>query len=507
MQVLFDTFMERKDQLWVNLLEHVQMSLISLLIALFIAVPIAIALTYRKKWANPIIQITAVFQTIPSLALLGLLIPLVGIGQVPATIALVMYALLPILRNTYIGITDIDPSLIEAAEAMGMNRWRKLIKVQIPIAMPVIMAGIRNAMVLIVGTATIASLIGAGGLGDLILLGIDRGDNALILLGAIPSALLAILFDILLGVLEKVSFKKTIVVLGVGLFGVVVLFAASLFAQSDDEIVIGGKLGAEPTIIMHMYEDLIEGQTDLSVTLEPNLGKTTFNFNALESGDIDIYTEYTGTILATFLEEPLESNNEAAVYEQAKSGLQEQFDMTLLEPMAFNNTYVLAVPEQLAQEQNLETISDLKPIEEEIRAGFTLEFSDRQDGYPGIQELYGIEFGSVETMEPNIRYQAIETGDINLVDAYSTDADIEQYNLTQLEDDKELFPPYQGAPLLLSETLEEHPELESILNQLSGKITDEQMRQMNFAVDVEGRSPDEVAKEFLELENLVPNDG
>lgn len=506
MQVLIDTFMERKDQLFVTLLEHIEMSLISLLIAIIIAVPIAILLTYRKKWANPIIQITAVFQTIPSLALLGLLIPLVGIGQVPATIALVMYALLPILRNTYIGITDVDPSLIEAAEAMGMNRWRKLIKVQIPIAMPVIMAGIRNAMVLIVGTATIASLIGAGGLGDLILLGIDRGDNALILLGAIPAALLAILFDVLLGILEKISFKKTIIVMGVGLLAIIVLLAGSLFAQEDDEIVIGGKLGAEPTIIMHMYEDLIEAQTDLSVTLEPNLGKTTFNFNALQSGDIDIYTEYTGTILATFLQEELESNNEAAVYEQAKTGIAEQFNMTLLEPMEFNNTYVLAIPEQLAQEENIETISDLKPIENEIRAGFTLEFTDRQDGYPGIQELYGIEFGSVETMEPSIRYQAIETGDINLVDAYSTDADIVQYNLVQLEDDQELFPPYQGAPLLLNETLEDHPELAEILNQLSGKITDEQMGQMNFAVDVDGRNPDEVAREFLESENLLPNE-
>src|SRR5699024_3148976 len=150
----------------------------------------------------------AVFQTIPSLALLGLLIPIVGIGSVPATIALVLYALLPILRNTYTGMVDIDPSLIEAADAMGMNTWRKLIKVQLPMALPVIMAGIRTAMVLIVGTATIAALIGAGGLGDLILLGIDRGNNTLILLGAIPAALLAIAFDFLLGKLERISLRK-----------------------------------------------------------------------------------------------------------------------------------------------------------------------------------------------------------------------------------------------------------------------------------------------------------
>ncbi|MBM6614525.1 ABC transporter permease/substrate-binding protein [Desemzia sp. RIT804] len=505
MQTLIDTFVERKEQLWVTLLEHIELSLISLLIAVVIAIPIAIGLTYRKKWANPIIQITAIFQTIPSLALLGLLIPLVGIGRVPATIALVMYALLPVLRNTYIGIVDIDPSMTEAADAMGMNTFRKLVKVQIPMALPVIMGGIRNAMVLIVGTATIASLIGAGGLGDLILLGIDRGDNALILLGAIPSALLAILFDVFLGVLEKISFKKTVIVLSVALGAMVIGFAASMMTNAEEEIVIGGKLGAEPTILMHMYEDLIESQTDISVALEPNLGKTTFNFNAIQSGDIDIYTEYTGTVLATFLDESLESSDEAAVYEQAKTGLEEQYEMTLFEPMAFNNTYVLAVTAELAEQYNLETISDLLPIADEIRAGFTLEFSDREDGYLGIQDLYGLTFGSVETMEPNIRYQAVETGDVNLVDAYSTDSDIEKYQLVQLEDDLGLFPPYQGAPLLLIETLEEYPELEEVLNQLGGKITDEQMRQMNYAVDVEGKSEDEVAHEFLVEEGLMPN--
>lgn len=503
MQTFIDTLIERKDQLLSTVIEHIQLSLIALLIAVFIAIPVAIALTYRKKLANPVIQVTAIFQTIPSLALLGLLIPLVGIGRVPATIALVMYALLPILRNTYIGIAEIDPSLIEAADAMGMNAFRKLIKVQIPMALPVIMGGIRNAMVLIVGTATIASLIGAGGLGDLILLGIDRGDNALILLGAVPAALLAILFDILLGILEKISFKKSLWILGVGVLLILIVFISSLFSNNEEKIVIGGKLGAEPTILMHMYEDLIESQTDISVELKPNLGKTTFNFNALQFGDIDIYTEYTGTVLATFLNEPLDSSDGEAVYEQAKTGLEEQYDMTLLEPMAFNNTYVLAVTEEMAEQYELETISDLIPIADEIKAGFTLEFSDRQDGYLGIQELYGLTFENMETMEPNIRYQAVETGDVNLVDAYSTDSDIEKYGLVQLEDDQGLFPPYQGAPLLLMETLEEYPELEEILNQLGGKITDDEMRKMNYAVDVEGKSEDEVANEFLIQTNLL----
>lgn len=160
-----DVFQERKAQLLAALLEHIQISFIALFFAVLIAIPLGIYLTNKKKIAESIIGVSAVLQTIPSLALLGLLIPLFGIGKVPAIIALVVYALLPILRNTYTGINEVDPSLKEAALAMGMNRSKRLVKVELPLAMPVMMAGIRTAMVLIVGTATLAALIGAGGLG------------------------------------------------------------------------------------------------------------------------------------------------------------------------------------------------------------------------------------------------------------------------------------------------------------------------------------------------------
>ena len=503
MNEFITTFQERKGELLTALIEHMQLSFISLFIAVIIAVPLAIYLTRHKRMATVMIQITSIFQTIPSLALLGLMIPLVGIGTVPAVTALVIYALLPILRNAYTGIMEVDPSLNEAADAMGMNRWRKLTKVQIPIAMPIIMAGIRNAMVLIIGTGTIAALIGAGGLGSLILLGIDRGNNHLILLGAIPAALLAILFDYLLSLFEKISFKKTMITLSILSVIILGLLIAPLLMKDKEELVIAGKLGAEPEIIMNMYKYLIEDETDVAVTLEPNMGKTTFVFNALESGDIDVYTEYTGTILATFLNEELNSTDEQDVYQQAEKGLASQYDMTLLKPMAFNNTYTLAVTSELAEQYNLKTISDLIPIEAEIKAGFTLEFSDRQDGYLGIQDLYGLEFGEVQTMEPKLRYAAIETGDINLVDAYSTDSELAQYDLVVLEDDRGLFPPYQGAPLMLNETIENFPEVEGILNQLAGKITDAEMREMNYAVNVDGKSASEVAQQFLIDQGLL----
>ncbi|MCM0623207.1 osmoprotectant update ABC transporter permease/substrate-binding subunit OpuFB [Lysinibacillus sp. OL1_EC] len=493
-----DVFQERKAQLLAALLEHIQISFIALFFAVLIAIPLGIYLTNKKKIAESIIGISAVLQTIPSLALLGLLIPLFGIGKVPAIIALVVYALLPILRNTYTGINEVDPSLKEAALAMGMNRSKRLVKVELPLAMPVMMAGIRTAMVLIVGTATLAALIGAGGLGDIILLGIDRNNTALILIGAIPAAILALIFDVALKKLESLSFKKTITTLSlISLAALVMIFFPLLSSKQQDEIVIAGKLGAEPEILINMYKLLIEQETDLTVTLKPGLGKTSFVFNALKSGSIDIYPEFTGTAISEFLKEEAINNNQEDVYLQAKEGMQEQFDMVMLSPMNYNNTYALAVSEELAESYQLQKISDLKPIEQKVKAGFTLEFNDREDGYVGIQKRYGIAFTTLATMEPKLRYQAIQSGDINLLDAYSTDSEIRQYKLRVLEDDQALFPPYQGAPLLRKETLIDYPEIGEALNQLADHITDDEMREMNYQVNVEGKLAAEVAKEYL----------
>lgn len=252
-----------------------------------------------------------------------------------------------------------------------------------------------------------------------------------------------------------------------------------------------------------MYKLLIEEETDLQVELKPGLGKTSFLFNALKSGDIDIYPEFTGTAISEFLKETAVSNESEEVYQQAKNGMLEKYQMLMLEPMQYNNTYALAVTEKFADQFGLEAISDLRGIEEHINAGFTLEFSDREDGYVGIQSLYGIQFPSLVTMEPKLRYVAIESGEINLIDAYSTDSELQQYKLTVLEDDLLLFPPYQGAPLLREETARQFPEMVDALNQLAGMISDDEMREMNYQVNVEGESPRKVAELFLVEEGLI----
>ncbi|RDU37163.1 glycine/betaine ABC transporter permease [Neobacillus piezotolerans] len=504
MNNLMHAFTERKGQLLHALLQHIEISLIALFFAILIALPLGIYLTRKPKIAEYIIGFTGVLQTIPSLALLGLLIPVFGIGTIPAIFALVAYALLPLLRNTYTGIKEVDPSIREAARAMGMNRRKSLLKVEIPLAMPVIMAGIRTATVLIIGTATIAALIGAGGLGDIILLGIDRNDYSLIVLGAIPSALLAILFDGLLRQFERLSFKK--LVAGVGTFALVaLLIIASTFFKGGEQkdLVIAGKLGSEPEILINIYKLLIENDTDLHVELKPGLGGTSFVFNALKSKSIDIYPEFSGTVIAEFLKEQPVSTDSKEVYQQAKDGVSKKLNMSLLEPTQYNNTYALAVPEQFAEQYNLQKISDLVKAQEQIKAGFTREFTDREDGYPGLMKKYNVKFNSLTTMEPKLRYNAVKSGQINLVDAYSTDSELEQYNLRVLEDDKHFFPPYQGAPLLRKETADQYPEIVTALNKLAGKITDDEMRKMNYDVAVKGMKPSSVARNFLKKENLI----
>ncbi|MBG9983132.1 ABC transporter permease/substrate-binding protein [Aerococcaceae bacterium DSM 111020] len=490
---------------WVSaLLEHLQISLVAILIAILIAIPAAILVMRHQKLKEFILQMTGVFQTIPSLALLGLFIPFLGIGRVPAIVALVIYAIFPILQNTVTGFEQIDPVLEEAGTAFGMNRKEKLLTYQIPLAMPVIISGIRTTTVLIIGTATLAALIGAGGLGSFILLGIDRNDSALILIGAISSALLAILFNILLKWIARLPLKQ----MGLIFLAVVLLTGASFMPQAfqfggQDTLVVAGKLGAEPEILMNMYQQLIEQETDIEVEIKPNFGKTSFLYEALKSGEIDIYPEFTGTIVASLLEEDVAVETDPeTVYQQAKDGIYAQDDLVLLKPMDFQNTYAVAVTKEFAQENQLETISDLHRVEDQSQAGFSLEFADRPDGGVGLQEVYGLNL-AVSTMEPSLSYSAIATNDVQIIDVYSTDSQIIEYNLTLLEDDKQLFPPYQGAPLLREETLAEYPMLEDILNQLAGKITEEEMQQMNYAVNVEGESAQDVAHDYLDSIGLL----
>lgn len=505
MNDLIRTLLERKSDLITALYEHLQISLISLILAIFIAVPLAILLSEKKKVNEGVLQVTGVFQTIPSLALLGLFIPFMGIGKIPAITALVIYAIFPIYQGAVTGFSEIDPSLEEAATAFGMTKWEKLRKYRLSLAMPIIMSGVRTSAIMIIGTATLAALVGAGGLGSFILLGIDRNNSSLILIGAISSALLAIIFGGLIKVLQNKK-PKTILISLILTVGIVLISLVPFKSKANKKLVLAGKLGAEPEILINMYKELIEDETDIKVELKPNFGKTSFLYEALKSGSIDIYPEFTGTIISSLLKGDIGkvSNDPEEVYNLARDKILAQDSLVYLKPSNFQNTYALAVRKDYAIENNLEKISDLKNTENNVNAGFTLEFNDREDGNLGLKSLYDLNF-NVKTMEPALRYTAISNKSIDLTDVYSTDSQIIANNLKILEDDKKLFPPYQAAPLLREETLKEYPELEEILEKLAGKITSEEMTKMNYAVDVEGKSANEVAREYLIKEKLIDN--
>ncbi|AWX95127.1 ABC transporter permease/substrate-binding protein [Streptococcus suis] len=500
---LFETFIERKDEWGIALFEHLRISLLALIIAIAIAVPLGLILSSKKRLTEWSLQITGIFQTIPSLALLGLFIPFMGIGTLPAVVALVIYAIFPILQGTLTGLGEIDPSLEEAATAFGMNKWEKLKKFKLALAMPILMSGIRTASIMIIGTATLAALVGAGGLGSFILLGIDRNDSALILIGAVSSAVLAVLFGYGIRLLQDKKPKTILLALLVTLFTVGASYVPML-NFSTKQLVIAGKLGAEPEILINMYKLLIEDRTDIKVEIKPNFGKTSFLYEALKSGSIDIYPEYTGTITSTLLKNSSMdlSTNSDEVYTYAKEAILEQDGLFYLAPMAFQNTYALAVTEDYAQKNGIEKISDLAKVQQTAVAGFSLEFNDREDGNIGLKNLYNLQL-NVKTMEPALRYEAIKSGNVQIIEAYSTDSKVVTYKLKILEDDKRLFPPYQAAPLLSKETLEKYPELEQALGVLAGNISTEEMTRMNYAVDVEGKSAEQVAREYLEQEGLL----
>lgn len=205
---LWQFMLQQSDKLFDQTIAHIGLTCISLVIAVAIGLPLGIWIAERKRTAWVVLGIAGILQTIPSIALLGFMIPLLGIGALPAIAALFLYALLPVIRNTYTGITGVDPAITESAAAMGMNKWQILLNVQLPLAMPVILAGIRTATVINVGVATLAAYIAAGGLGEFIFGGIALNNTNMILAGAIPAALLAILLDFLLSLFQKARLKR-----------------------------------------------------------------------------------------------------------------------------------------------------------------------------------------------------------------------------------------------------------------------------------------------------------
>ena len=515
-------FLDFLKQNWAELLvltrEHIFIVLLSTGLAVLIGLPLGILLTRIKSLQTPILGFANVMQTVPSLALFGLLIPIPfigGIGARTAVIALALYALLPVIRNTVTGILGIDPKIREAAEAMGMTNGQILRMVELPLAMPVILTGIRVAVVISVGVATVAAAVGAGGLGTYIFRGLRQNDNNLLIAGALASALLALLCDFALGQIEKAykigEWRTGGRKLAIGATAVVLaaIIGASYIPNfrsdiSNDSaalpgerqrIVVGSKDFTESVILAEILSQMLEKQ-GVEVVRQFELGGNLAH-DGLLSKQIDVYPEYTGTAYTAILKHAPKTDPQA-VYDETKSEYAEKFGLTVSPPLGFANDFAILVREEVARKNNLKTISDAVPISRNWQAGFGQDFMSRADGYSGFSEAYGFQFNrQPREMDLSLTYRALQSGELDIIAGNSTDGLISALDLFQLEDDRRYFPPYQAVYIARRDVAE---RLSDVFGRLNNSISTDVMRKLNYEVDGNKKTPKEVASEWVAVE-------
>lgn len=295
--------------------------------------------------------------------------------------------------------------------------------------------------------------------------------------------------------------KKGFLIVTVLVTVVALVFAGC--AQGDKgTVVVGSKNFNENIILGEMLAQLIEAKTDLQVERKLNLGGTLVCFNALKKGDLDLYPDYTGTGLMAVLKQPVETDPDK-VYNYVQEQYNEKFKIKWMKPFGFNNTYAIALPQETAEKHNLTKVSDLVPLAQDMVFGAEQEFFNRPDGYDGLIQTYGLNFKDTKQFETALKYQATAQGKIDLTDAFSTDGELITYKLKILEDDKQFFPPYFCTAIVRMDTLEKHPQLEEVLNLLAGKISDEEMQQLNYQVAEQEREAKDVVKEFLQEKGII----
>jgi osmoprotectant transport system permease protein len=514
----FWTFLQQN---WSELLtlvrQHLSLVLISTLVAVAIGIPTGILLTRKEALRNPVLGIANVMQTIPSLALFGFLIPLPfigGIGARTAIVALVLYALLPIIRNTVTGILGVDRNVREAAVGMGMTDRQILWQVELPLAMSVILTGVRVAMVISVGVTTIAAAVGAGGLGVYIFRGLRQYDNNLLLAGALPAALMALAADFTLGLLEErfsVEAKtgkkppatwNNVVLAVIALVLIAGGYGTWRAARSQTQptagaarVVVGSKDFTESILLAEIVAQMLEAR-GASVERQFELGGN-LPHDALVAGRIDLYPEYTGTAYTAILHHaPI--TDPRVVYEQVKREYAEKFNVEVSPPLGFENTFAILVRGADARRLKLKTVSDAVPHAHRWRAGFGQDFMSRADGYPGFSKVYGLKFAEQpREMDLSLTYIALASNKVDLIAGNSTEGRIAAMDFVQLEDDRRYFPPYEAVYLVRKESLTRVPAIGEVLAKLANTITTEEMRQLNYDVDANKRGQAEVVREWI----------
>jgi osmoprotectant transport system substrate-binding protein/osmoprotectant transport system permease protein len=403
----------------------------------------------------------------------------------------------------------------EAAVAMGMTDQQILWQVEMPLAMSVILTGVRVAMVICVGVATIASAVGAGGLGVYIFRGLrDVGNTNLLLAGALPAALMALTADFSLGLLEqrfsveaKTEKKQASILNKVVLAVIALVLMGGIFgswraARSRTQspagaarVAVGSKDFTESVLLAEIVAQILEAH-GVTVERQFELGGN-LPHDALVAGRIDLYPEYTGTAYTAILRHP-PITDPRAVYEQVKREYAEKYNVEVSAPLGFENTFAILVRGADARRLNLKTISEAAPHAREWRAGFGQDFMSRADGYPGFSKSYGLKFAEQpREMDLSLTYIALASNRVDLIAGNSTEGRIAAMDLVQLEDDRHYFPPYEAVYLVRKDSLNRLPLLGEVLSKLANAITTEEMRQLNYEVDANKRGPVEVVREWI----------
>ena len=498
---------ERSDFFFELFVQHMVISLISIFFACVIGLVLGILISEKMGAAKPTLSVVNFLYTIPSLALLGLLIPFTGAGQTTAIIALTAYGLLPIVKNTHTGICNINPAIIEAARGMGSTRWQMLFKIKLPLAFPVIMSGFRNMVTMTISLTSIAAYIGAGGLGTAIFRGISTNNMAMVLVGSILTALLAVAVDLLLGVVERRvrrqrserSRRHTLIGFGVA---VIALIGGTAFSsmQQQDTIRVTSKAFTEQLVMGEILSQYVDENTDYNIELTSAAGTSTIQ-PGLESGEYDMYVEYTGTGWAEVL------HNEGVYQEDQFEDLQAQYNskgITWTSMLGYENTYGIAVRTDVAEQYNLKTYSDLAAVSSELKFGGNPEFLERQgDGYSALCEEYGMEFASTIDLDTGLKYNTINAGEVDVIEIFTTDGQLGSADVVVLEDDRNFFPSYQAGVVVRQEVLDRHPDLNEVLARLNDCLDETTMAELNNRVDSNGEDPETVAHDFLVSAGLI----
>lgn len=485
-----------------NLGGHLLLSLTSLAVGLAVSLPLGISVSRRPRLAEWVLSVAGILQTIPSLALLALMVPLLGglIGFWPAFVAMTLYSLLPIVANTILGIRGVEASYIEAARGLGMSERQMLFRVQLPLAAPVILGGIRTATVLVIGSATLATPVGQRTLGNYIFEGLNIRDNLMVLLGCVLAALLAVLFDQLIRLLEVASRRRDLR-LGRGATAALVVICvgglaqpvSALFHPPANPVIVGTHDYTEQHVLAEVLRDTLSRagfDVDQRKGMAPQV-----TFESLCGGGIDCCVEYTGNLWLPVMKRTDRADRPTTLRDV--TAFLRQRDVECLGALGFENAYALAMPAERARRLGIRGLDDLAAHAPKMRIAGDMQFFRLED-WKHMKSVYGLRFAEELPMDPTLMYDAARQGKVDVIAAYTSDGRLVAYDLALLADPRQALPPYDAILLVTRKALTK-PGLRETLTPLVGSIGQARMVDANRRVDVDRVWPRKAGRELLAL--------